>query len=406
MTYRGVSLVCMALVTGIATAPEPANACTPPPDEEPPFIDPCDGSARWSEISVRNGARLSTDGVVVVSGTPLGISVPDEMRRERITVELRDSAGALYPGTTEVGPEDAWPSIFVWRPDEALPASEDFTIVARFDNAGIDELPQCAPDELTAEHQLTIVEAQGSVPSPQIVVQEEIEFFASLSDPVCCDGGMIERDDHCWPTRYFDEGFCVGRDGRWRSVWTFEASLDVPDGEGPFLFYMRLDGSKYDAALVGSGAPPVREYSSLEPNVVDGVFVDLRDGTSYDTATAEVGLDVPPFDGTPLPHPDLAGELEQHCEGEPYVCEDTGEGWDPDACTAWEGDVDDSDDEPPGDDSEGDSEDVFPDGEEDEPDEEAAGQSSGDVSCRVAPDTPAPVALFTLALIGLRRRRR
>ncbi len=296
-----------------ALAPDTAEAC--------PYVYDCESVPSWTTLTLRNAAKIPTDGVLVLEGTRHGEGDP----LANITIEVtRD--GQPIAGALETTPHR---HALVWRPTEPWEPGASYYVDGTISNPGANGY--CAAEEDIFGGDIFV----ETVPAGPLAVPEftgtATQFQAidfSLETIACCVGadppGLVP--DYCGG---YYINFDVESCGPTKSSGSFSLELisaavaDEP-ASLEILYTVKFDGEVRSTSFT----PSANIFPILEPACVTLEALDLGTGTMTVSAEQCFGQDFADELGPQELVPDLGCPLEQ--------CEVMGMTWDKTKCTPFD----------------------------------------------------------------------
>lgn len=252
-----------------------------------------------------------------------------------LEVKVYDAFGIETPGTFEI---DYAFGNKTWRPTQPWRTGEQYLVVLRIltDPEG-SAYPEC--EGIQVDTVIDIVEPLDSIAPPAVTIEEQWTLTASetLGALVCCDGALPYSEQQSDPSYgcgdpdtviAWRDGSCVAGEAHGAlEIWY---RLDVANNGDESRWAMRVLTS------TGTRGDPNRQLLVKDERDAAGcVRIEILDralGIVYDQPACH-GEDI--ADQLGELSLDIAGELAERCEGEPYVCEQAAGGWDQERCRPW-----------------------------------------------------------------------
>lgn len=373
---RGSLTLAFPIVAG-ALAPDSAEAC--------PYVYDCESVPSWSTLTLRNAAKIPTDGVLVLEGTRHGEGDPLAGLTIEVTKDGQPIAGAL-----ETTPHR---HALVWRATEPWEPGASYYVDGTISNPGVNSY--CAVEEDIFGGDIFV----DMVPSGALAVPEftgtATQFQAldfSLETIACCVGADPPElaPDYCGGYYInFDTGTCgpTKASGSFSLELISAAVADEP-ASLEVLYTVKFDGEIRGTSFM----PSASFYGITEPACVTLEALDLGTGTMTVSAEQCFGDDFAAELGPQTLVPDLGCPLEQ--------CAVMGMTWDKTMCTPFEsGPASDSDTPTSGDSDPGTGESGSESGDTDPDLDDEKGCACNETGA------PSALLLVTPLLLAGRRRR-
>lgn len=311
MSAARSSLTLAFPVVAGALAPDSAEAC--------PYVYDCETTPAWSNLMLRNAAKIPTDGVLVLEGTRYGEGDP----LANLTIEVTKD-GQPIAGAFETTPHR---HALVWRPTEPWEPGAQYYADGTISNPGANGY--CAAEQDIFGGDIFI----DTAPSGELGVPEFTGTTMQFAGPqldletlACCVGADPPslHPDYCGGYYLnFDLEAC----GPTKSTGSFSLDLisaPVAPNSLDILYIVKFDGEVHSTSF----EPGANFFPLIEPACVTLEALDLGTGAMTVSAEQCFGQEFADELGPQELVPDLDCPLEQ--------CEVMGTTWDKTKCTPFE----------------------------------------------------------------------